>query len=285
MGDDGNHDASRTKDAVAADAAFVTSDAAGGSSWMAAAAAGASRDGDGNANAVTELYRSNLLRMECQELVQESMLHVSPHTGESPHEVKWASQARTYVQSLEHLLNDMPGCSSTTAAAWTKSSLLVPTTTTSTTTNNASSSKKQPESRYWIPMQSLKFARAHDTTTPLVTTFGGGSTLQMEPVGSYGANGMGGLTHTTSNANVLPTLDLAVLLPASYFLPKDYLDHRYFDVRTLSHTSLLIPYHIYRILFGTPHIIHYIMYCEWNEGTYFFSDAHTHHPYFSFCKL
>eukprot|EP00978_Attheya_sp_CCMP212_P012825 scaffold32048_cov33-Attheya_sp.AAC.1 len=164
MGDDGAHHASsRTKDAVAADAAFVTSDAAGGSSWMAAAAAGSGDNGDGNANnAVTELYRSNLLRMECQELVQESMLQLSPHTGESPHEVKWASQARTYVQSLEHLLTDMPGCSSTTAAAWTKSSLLVP-----TTTNNASSSKIKQEARYWIPMQSQKFARANDTDTPL----------------------------------------------------------------------------------------------------------------------
>jgi hypothetical protein len=122
----------------------------------------------------------------------------------------------------------MPGISSTTAtAAWTKSSLLVPSSGGGTT------------DRYWIPMQSMKFARAHDTTTPLVTTFGGGSTLQVEPVGSYGANGMGGLTHTTSNANVLPTLDLAVLLPASYFLPKDYLDHRYFDVR-IHPTSLMI---------------------------------------------
>lgn len=53
--------------------------------------------------------------------------------------------------------------------------------------------------------------------------------LKVEPIGSFGSNSIG-LTNQTGNANVLPTLDCVVMLPDSMWNPKDYLNHRYFDV-------------------------------------------------------
>jgi hypothetical protein len=69
-----------------------------------------------------------------------------------------------------------------------------------------------------------------------------GDHLKVSPIHSYAANGAG-LTTSFANANVIPTLDLAVLMPVKSKFEeevdqdtvgmvggKDYLNGRYFDV-------------------------------------------------------
>lgn len=51
--------------------------------------------------------------------------------------------------------------------------------------------------------------------------------LTLVPTGSYAINS---LTTKSGNANVLPTLDCAIVVPNTYWNAKDYLNHRYMDV-------------------------------------------------------
>jgi hypothetical protein len=51
--------------------------------------------------------------------------------------------------------------------------------------------------------------------------------LTLVPTGSYSINC---LTKKSGNANVLPTLDCAIVVPNSYWNAKDYLNYRYMDV-------------------------------------------------------
>ena len=59
--------------------------------------------------------------------------------------------------------------------------------------------------------------------------------LTIVPTGSYAVNC---LTKKSGNANVLPTLDCAIVVPDSYWHAKDYLNHRYMDVSTRTARNL-----------------------------------------------
>jgi hypothetical protein len=154
-------------------------------------------------SSITDLHRSNLLRLQTQELVSACQLELNML---SQH-VQWADVAHGYVQSVTCLIETIPA----------------------TTVRH---SKKSP-----FALQSDKKDIEIQLGSSAGTASAGGiktaSGLQVEPMGCYQA-GIG-LTVPSGNANVLPTLDLVIQLPNSMFDSKDYLRHRYFDVRTTIH--------------------------------------------------
>jgi hypothetical protein len=56
--------------------------------------------------------------------------------------------------------------------------------------------------------------------------------LKLLNAGSYGFNG---LTKKSGNANVIPCLDCAIVIPDSYWHTKDYSNHRYLDVSIITY--------------------------------------------------
>ena len=199
---------------------------------------GTNSDNQSNGTATAELYRNNLFRLELAELLKESILHVSPHSGELQREVKWADQLRDYVNSVKDVLLKIK-----------------PTSLNPEMTMMVNDGKNKGDLSSWVPLHSDKATLKKNQTAPTWDFhFPGGQSLQIESVGCYGAGGVG-LTTFSANARVLPTIDVAVLIP-SFLLAgentqdeigmiggKDYLNHRYFDVSffsSLSHLNLNI---------------------------------------------
>ena len=133
---------------------------------------------------VLELHRSNLLKVEVGELLDETVLNLTP----SDANVGWAAFARDYVANVATTIRQMPACT-------------------------ASSNESCP---FYD-----KSRKITEVSVP--------ANLNVDPIGSNGANCIG-LTKTTGNANALPILDCAVILPNSMWNAKDYLHYRYFDV-------------------------------------------------------
>jgi hypothetical protein len=190
-------------------------------------------------SATAELYHTNLLRVQAKELLSESILHLSSHTGELSKEVKWADEVRQYIDAVKEILHGMGGCT------LSPDSVLIH----STSGDSEVASENQ---RFWIQLQSdlsLKHLQSKDPSTDKWEFhFPGGSTLQVHPVYSYAAHGAGMMTKA-ANAHVIPTIDLAVLMPVlkdasmnddgnGFIGEKDYLNGRYFDVRRSSTLNL-----------------------------------------------
>lgn len=127
-----------------------------------------------------ELHKSNILKLEIDELLDECRLNVL--------EVSWAKTARDYVALLSSVLSKLP--------------------------QTVVSKDGCP-----FPLKSDK-----------VATLGMPKDLAVVPTGSFGINC---LTKRAGNANVLPTLDCAIVVPDSFWNTKDYLNHRYMDVSSL----------------------------------------------------
>jgi hypothetical protein len=138
---------------------------------------------------ITDLHRSNLLRLQTQELVSACQLELSLQEQH----VQWADVAHEYINAVTALIETIPA----TTIRHSKQSPFL-----------SQSDKKK------------------DLTVEL-----GKTKLTVEPTACYQA-GIG-LTVPSGNANVLPTLDLVVKLPNDMFDDKDYLRHRYFDVRCI----------------------------------------------------
>jgi len=136
---------------------------------------------------VLELHRSNLLKVEVGELLDETVLNLTP----SDANVGWAAFARDYVANVATTIRQMPACT-------------------------ASSNESCP---FYD-----KSRKITEVSVP--------ANLNVDPIGSNGANCIG-LTKTTGNANALPILDCAVILPNSMWNAKDYLHYRCFDKRNL----------------------------------------------------
>lgn len=132
---------------------------------------------------VLELHRCNLLKIEVDELLDETVLNLTP----SDANVGWATFARDYVAKVAATIRQMPACT--------------------------------------VKKDGCPFVMQSDKVNEVQVP----ANLNVEPIGSFGANSIG-LTNKSGNANVLPTLDCAVLLPNSMWNPKDHLHHRYFDV-------------------------------------------------------
>ena len=170
-----------------------------------------------------ELYYTNLLRLQAQQLLDESILNLSSSTGYLEKEVKWASEAWEYIDSIKRIIGGVKGA------------ILSP--------DDARVKKSSTDEKLHAMLTQLYSdkARRHmsgEKKDAWSIPFKGGSTLDIVPIYSYAANGAG-LTTKAANANVTPTIDLAVLLPVindedqggnGIIGGKDYLNGRYFDV-------------------------------------------------------
>lgn len=172
-------------------------------------------------SATAELYRTNLLRLETSELLNESTLHLSPFSGELDREVKWSDDVRKYIEAIKSAIGSMD------------STMLGPDNAAMPPPSSSSDDEKVADRRYWANLDSDKF---HKQGSDWSFPFAGGRSLQIEPVGEYGAGGAG-MTNQRGNALCLPLVDLAVLSPINsnsgeddMIGGKDYLNGRYFDV-------------------------------------------------------
>jgi hypothetical protein len=166
-------------------------------------------DQNQNVTSITDLHRSNLLRLQTQELVQACQLDLAVQEQH----VQWADVAHGYVSAISALIETIPAATITHSK---KSPFPL------------QSDKKDLD----VQLGSISTGEGEGSNTATATASGikTSSGLQVEAVGCYQA-GIG-LTVPSGNANVLPTLDLVIKLPNSMFDVKDYIRHRYFDVRT-----------------------------------------------------
>lgn len=168
---------------------------------VAADAAFLATGGEMISSAATEdLARSNAMRLECAELISESSLHLRlTEKSSSTAVVKWNTLARNYVEQVQRSIASLPPA-----------------------TLSPSSSQEDD-----LLVSDRKSAQV---------LFGGGGTLNTCLVGTVSFLD-GRMLKRTANAFVVPTIDLAVLMPppsssnpSSFLLPKDYLNYRYMDV-------------------------------------------------------
>ena len=181
-------------------------------------------------SATAELYHTNLLRVQAKELLSESILHLSSHTGELTEEVKWADQVRSYLDSVKQIVNGMGACSLSPDTALFSSTMETTKVVAHTVENK----------KFWIQLQSDLSYKHFQSKDKWEFLFTGGSSLEVLPVFSYAAHGAG-LTTKAANAHVIPTIDLAVLMPVKsggnvdgnngFIGDTDYVNGRYFDVR------------------------------------------------------
>ena len=164
-------------------------------------------------------------------------------------EVKWAKDVWEYMDHLKRTLVTM------------KPAVLSPDEVQfnfNNNNNNGNGNGNAEDEKYWIKLHSDKAQKHFDASDSPSDEknkwhfgFAGGEHLKMAPIHSYAANGAG-LTTAVANANVVPTLDLAVLMPVKSKFEddadaddndsgmiggKDYLNGRYFDV---SHVTFAI---------------------------------------------
>ena len=200
-------------------AAAAAAESAGGRPHSSSSSSG------GGSAATESLARSNLLRLEAAELVREGALRVSPAENHRGEEVRWAPSVRAYVERVKSAIGGLDGATLSPEVA------ALP--------QEGDGKKKRC---YRIPLVSDKHvksvkgakskkgeAAASEWTFP----FAGGESLDVVPVGSFGADGGAGLAGRHANGNVVPVLDLAVLFDGEFVGGKDYLNHRYTDVSFL----------------------------------------------------
>ncbi len=177
-----------------------------------------------SAAATEELYHTNLLRLQATQLLSESLLPLSSHTGMLEKEVKWAKDVWQYIDNIKKIVSSLG------------EALLSP-------DDVIFKSDEKSEDKFWIKLHSDKAQKHFDSkedSGKWKIPFKGGSHLKIQPINSYAANGAG-LTTSVANANVLPTIDVAILMPvkskfddegdeAGMIGGKDYMNGRYFDV-------------------------------------------------------
>jgi len=124
--------------------------------------------------------------------------------------------------------------------------------------------------RYRIPLLSDKFTKsveASSASNPLTSwsfPFAGGNSLTVHPIGSLAHVGNAGLANRHANGNVVPVLDVAVLVNNksngeegdAFVGGKDYLNHRYTDKRNILavHIAKQISQKKHRSKIGAVHL-------------------------------
>lgn len=199
-----------------------------------------SADKSNNSN-TDALARSNLLRLETAELIKEATLHLHPNGNDSSihYEAKWAPMVRGYISNLSSVLSALEKCTLSPDICLISSS-------SSTSFSGGGVKEKGMEqlsggaesTKYRVPLQSDKFLKSipggSSATIPWTFPFSG--KVKVLPIGSYAHIGNAGLTNRHANGNVVPTLDLAVLVKGgdgdkdAFVGGKDYLNHRFTDV-------------------------------------------------------
>ena len=206
-------------------------------------------------SATAELYRTNLLRLETSELLNESTLHLSPFSGELDREVKWSDDVRKYIEAVKDAIGGMDS-----TVLGPDNAAMPPLSSSDDNHDKDGTADK----RYWASLESDKF---HKQGSGWSFPFAGGRSLQIKPVGEYGAGGAG-MTNQRGNALCLPMVDLAVLSPSNsagngeddMIGGKDYLNGRYFDV---SKGAVCVEKHILlALVISYSHIHRYISRCN-----------------------
>ena len=174
-----------------------------------------------------ELHRTNLMKMQTQELLSECQI-----TDLSSR--KWTADAQQYLQTLTTLIRTKieigpSGCGST------------PSSSASSNTNSNKKTKGKPKKT--SNSQKLVIAGSYRHRADKVVHIDSGSSLSssddtttvhlsVEPIGCTHSNI--GWMKKSGNAQVPPTFSLMVMLPQAMFGSKDYLHYRYFDVSRLN---------------------------------------------------
>lgn len=219
-----------------------------------------------------ELYHTNLLRLQVKQLLSESILPLSSQTGFLDDEVKWTKDVHDYIEALQKTISSMD------AAILSPDDVLLKKRGSDGNHNGGDelTTSSFKEKSFLIQLHSdkaMKHLNRNSSSAPgdnkkgnsndeWKIHFPGGDCLQMASVNSYAANGAG-MTTTVANANVIPTIDVAVMMPAKsrndvdddndatndggMIGGKDYLNGRYFDVRLLLFFQV-IPYFIFPTL-------------------------------------
>ena len=144
-----------------------------------------------------DLHRSNLMRMQVTELLEECQLDLKGK--------KWAIEAHEYLQHVTKLVSD------------------------ASKQNFASKSKN--DSTVSIQDRADKAVQIEKIVATSSKKNSAGITI--EPIGC--TKSQFGWTKKSGNAQMLPTFSFMVKIPSKFFSGKDYLKYRYFDVRaTLS---------------------------------------------------
>jgi hypothetical protein len=145
-----------------------------------------------------DLHRSNLMRMQVTELLEECKLNLKGQ--------KWTAEAHEYLQTVTNLVSNAA-----------KQHFVV-----------SSSKSKSEETRYSIKDQADKVVHLEKLEATSKKKNNAGITI--EPIGC--TKSQFGWTKKSGNAQMLPTFSLMVQLPTEFFSSKDYLKYRYFDVGT-----------------------------------------------------
>ena len=195
--------------------------------------------GNVNNSNTDALARSNLLRLETTELIKEATLHLHPNGNDSSihYEAKWAPTVRGYISNLSSALDGLEKCSLSPEVCLVSAS-----------TSGGMKEKGMEQlngggegsTKYRVPLQSDKFLKSipggsNSATSVTPWTFPFSGKVKLQPIGSYAHVGNAGLTNRHANGNVVPTLDMAVLVKGgdeedAFVSGKDYLNHRFTDV-------------------------------------------------------
>jgi len=144
-----------------------------------------------------DLHRSNLMRLQITELLDECQLDIKGR--------KWAIEAHEYLQHVTKL---------TSHAA--KQHFTV----------SSSSKSKKEETPFSIKDQADKVVHIEKIALSSKNNTAG---ITIEPIGC--TKSQFGWAKKSGNAQMLPTFSLMVKLPVEFFSSKDYLKYRYFDKR------------------------------------------------------
>lgn len=142
------------------------------------------------ASSTMDLHRSNLLRMQVQELLEECQLDLKSR--------KWANEAHEYLQLVNKYVSQF------------KFNMLV-----EGEKGGIVAIKDRADKVVHIELPETKKDRA--------------SLVHMEPIGCCTKHQLG-WTKKSGNAQQLPTFSFMVQIPNELFHTKDYLHYRYFDV-------------------------------------------------------
>eukprot|EP00986_Skeletonema_menzelii_P005322 scaffold1915_cov143-Skeletonema_menzelii.AAC.8 len=229
-----------------------------------------SKSADSTSNSNTDaLARSNLLRLETTELIKEATLHLHPNGNDSSihYEAKWAPSVRGYVSNLSSVLGALDKCTLSPDVCLISSSSASGGGVKEKGMEQLNGGGGVESTKYRVPLQSDKFLKSlpgGSTTTTATTpwTFPFSGKVKIVPIGSYAHIGNAGLTNRHANGNVVPTLDLAVLVKGgdgdddAFVSGKDYLNHRYTDKQNILavHIAKQLSHKKHRSQIGSVHL-------------------------------
>jgi hypothetical protein len=157
-----------------------------------------------------ELHRSHRLRLQTEELLQETSLTMDG-TNKGP---KWASTLHIYLQSVQEIVTSL----------------------------SLQSIKHDPSSPFYLAYSHNNNNHKKDVEVLHKTVLSSTSSLSVELPSAWDYLG---LTTAAGNAHVVPTFTVWVRCPNDLWGKKDYLRHRYFQV-SLSNICV----HIYKQSFN-----------------------------------